>query len=234
MRILTFDTSTDLMYTGLCENNEIISERLIESTRERYSSALLIPTIIEILKENNLSMSDIGAIGINTGPGSFTGIRASVTVAKIFGQHLSVPVIGVSSLEIISLLNNSSRNSLCLMDARRGKAYMAEYFVNGKVKNEPCLISYQDAIDLAFNKDNNIYTDDKMYLLLMKENDFGNRLSNVTTMLTEFNMHKCTFGHNLIKLTNKYLSSKNGEKLLWHSLKPLYIQSPAITMPKVQ
>ena len=59
-----------------------MESEIIENHNEKYHSAFLIPVIVSILKKNNLVMQDINAIGTNVGPGSFTGIRVGVTVAK--------------------------------------------------------------------------------------------------------------------------------------------------------
>ena len=79
MKILTFDTSLDKTYVTLSDNEKILSDIIVENHNEKYHSAFLIPTIVSILKDNNLTMKDIDVIGTNIGPGSFTGIRACVT-----------------------------------------------------------------------------------------------------------------------------------------------------------
>ena len=77
LKVLTFNTgSSDKMFVTIGENSQVKSFRVVESTKEQYNSALLIPTIIELLNEQNLTMQDIDVIGVNIGPGSFTGIRA--------------------------------------------------------------------------------------------------------------------------------------------------------------
>jgi tRNA threonylcarbamoyl adenosine modification protein YeaZ len=234
MKILTFDTSTEFMYVGLSDDEKIISERMVESTKERYNSALLIPTIVELLNQNQYSMKDIEAIGVNIGPGSFTGIRASATVARILGQHLNIPVVGISSLEVISRANISDRDSLCLLDARRDKAYMAIYSNTGEIKQPPCAVSYDNAVNMAREGQFFILADNKMFSLISEGSyaHVDHRLSNVTTMLAENLIQKSFFGKSLIKLTSYYLKGNNTKKWLWYDLKPLYIQPPAITSVK--
>ena len=77
---------------------KILSSKIVTNTDNKYHSAFLISTIKELLKANNLTPQDIDAIGTNIGPGSFTGIRACTTVARMFAQQLDIPAVGISSL----------------------------------------------------------------------------------------------------------------------------------------
>lgn len=217
MKILTFDTSTETMYVTLGNDSDVEAYKIIETTEKSYNSAHLIPVIIELLQNQNLTMENIEAIGVNVGPGSFTGIRASATVAKVMAQQLDIPVVGVSSMEIYSLLNKTDKDSLCLLDARREKAYMAVY---GKNNTEPYAIEYENAIEYAKNNNFFIISDKKMSEIL-KESGLE------TLNLFEV---KENLGLFLTKLTYKYLQQSNPFK--WHDLKPLYIQPPPISAAK--
>ena len=101
MKTLTFDTSLDKTFVTLFDDEKMLASEIIENHNEKYHSAYLIPAIVEILKKNNLTMKDINVIGTNVGPGSFTGIRACVTVARVIAQQLEMPLVGISSLEIL-------------------------------------------------------------------------------------------------------------------------------------
>ena len=92
MKILAFDTCLDKMYVTISEDKTIISSKIVTNKDNKYHSAFLISTIKEILQENKLTPSDITAIGTNIGPGSFTGIRACTTVARVMAQQLNLPV----------------------------------------------------------------------------------------------------------------------------------------------
>ena len=102
MITLAFDTCLDKMYAVLKKDGEIISSRIVENKDNKYHSAFLISTLQEIMNENNIKPQDIDLIGVNIGPGSFTGIRACVTVARVMAQQLNCKAVGVSSLEILS------------------------------------------------------------------------------------------------------------------------------------
>ena len=74
------------MYLALGDDKKLISSKIVENTQTHYHSAFLISEIKNILKNNNLTVNDIDCIVTNVGPGSFTGIRACITVAKIYAQ----------------------------------------------------------------------------------------------------------------------------------------------------
>ena len=96
---LAFDTCLDKMYVTLVGGNDIIDSRVVVNHDEKYHSAFLISTIKEVLKRNNLEPENISLIATNIGPGSFTGIRACTTVARVMAQQLACKSIGISSLE---------------------------------------------------------------------------------------------------------------------------------------
>ncbi len=117
--ILAFDTCLDKMYVTLKSGDKVLSSRVVENHDEKYHSAFLISTIKDILKSNGLKPQDIDLICTNVGPGSFTGIRACTTVARVMAQQLGCKAIGVSSLEILSKLA-----PIVALDARKDKAYL--------------------------------------------------------------------------------------------------------------
>jgi len=239
MKILTFDTSTETMYVTLGNDSEVEAYKIIETTVKSYNSAHLIPVIIELLQSQNLTLQNIEAIGVNIGPGSFTGIRASATVAKVMAQQLDIPVVGVSSMEIYSLLNKTEEDTLVLLDARRGKAYMAVYGKHGEIILEPQANEYENTVKYAKNNDLFVISDKKMSEILKESSVECLNLCDV----------KENFGIFLAKLTYKYLSNQEqaaviarsaesttwqSNSLNWHNLKPLYIQPPPISMPKIK
>ena len=74
--------------------------------------------IKNILEENNLTLQDIDLFAVNHGPGSFTGIRAGVTVAKTLAKELNKNVIGINSLDILHKAYENLEPDIVL-DARR-------------------------------------------------------------------------------------------------------------------
>ena len=122
MKILAFDTCLDKTYITLAEDNKIIKSETILSDGENYHSAYLISTIVKVLKDSGLKPSDIDTVVTDIGPGSFTGIRACTTVARVLAQQLGINAIGISSLEILSEILGGK--DLVAMDAKKNKAYL--------------------------------------------------------------------------------------------------------------
>ncbi|MFA6989180.1 MAG: tRNA (adenosine(37)-N6)-threonylcarbamoyltransferase complex dimerization subunit type 1 TsaB [Candidatus Gastranaerophilaceae bacterium] len=218
MKILTFDTSLDKTYISLCDENETIS-KIIENTEGKYHSAYLISTIAALLRKKSFTMQDISAVGVNIGPGSFTGIRACVTVARVMGQTLEIPVLGICSLEIIATLNNTGKNVACFIDARKNKAYFALYSSENEVLTEPKLVELEEAVEIVKNNDYFVVSDKKMQEFLNKYE--------ITSQ--NFENSGVDFGKHLSKIVLKHIKNKD-KKYLWNELKPLYIQPPPVTM----
>lgn len=220
MKFLTFDTSLNKTYITLAEDEKILVSKIIESTDEKYHSALLIPTIVEILKSNNLTMQDIEAIGTNIGPGSFTGIRVCTTIARVFAQQLNGNLVGISSLQILSKINNTAKDSLVIMDARKNKAFCAVYSSEGDIIQEPSSLEKEDILELA-KQDYFIIADEKIHEYL-KSNDINS---------TNYETGDYQLGEFLAYFTYKSISN-SAEDFHWAKVKPLYIQPPSISKPK--
>ena|SRR5258706_13590948 len=71
-----------------------INEKRFDAIAKEKSSQQILPFIHEVLKKNKLTTSDIKEIEVNTGPGSFTGLRIGVAIANTLGWFLKVPVNG--------------------------------------------------------------------------------------------------------------------------------------------
>jgi len=218
MNVLVFDSSTDNMHVTLGRNSVAVDSRKVKTTETQYNSAFLVSTISAILSDNNLSMSDIQVIGVNIGPGSFTGMRASATVARVVAQQLNIPAVGVPSMQVYSVLNTTGKNTLCLMDARRGMAYVGVYRKNFEPVLEPCIMEYEKALEMAGSGEYFVVSDSRMARML--EN------------CVNFEQSEYDFGKTLLELTAKQLQDKGEGEYNWSKLKPLYIQSPPITMSK--
>lgn len=198
MITLAFDTCLDKMYAVLKKDGEIISSRIVENKDNKYHSAFLISTLQEIMNENNIKPQDIDLIGVNIGPGSFTGIRACVTVARVMAQQLNCKAVGVSSLEILSKI--SDNNPLVALDARKNCAYL---YYNGEIKGA---VPVDEVKNIISKGDYTVITDNKLKPVLGGISYQGNSypLGEILAGLAE---------------------QKNAEGN-WRKLKPLYIQPP--------
>lgn len=217
MKILTFDTCFNKTYICLSYNNNILENIVIPSNEDNYHSAYLIPELRNILVKHKILIKDLDAIGINIGPGSFTGIRAGITVARVLAQQFNTKLVGVSSMEILSKIN--SGNAVIALDARKNKVYFAEY-KNGKEVIPPSLLD-KDNLLSKINGDIPIIAD-KSISLYLSENSINS---------TSYEDNDSDFGLYLSQIVYNKLNDTNTDTN-WAKVKPLYIQKPSITMPK--
>ncbi len=221
MKILTFDTSLDKTYVALSKDGEILSSEIIENHNEKYHSAFLMPTIVSVLKENKLIMRDIDVVGTNVGPGSFTGIRACVTVARVFAQQLELPLVGISSMEILSYINNSSKDAIVVMDARKNQFYTAVYDKDGHEIQKPSLVDKSEMLKMDFY--NSFIISDFSTHNILEEFGYGSVI---------FSDEKPELGLFLNKIVYKKVKKSQAlrDEFYWAKLKPLYLQAPPISI----
>ncbi len=129
MRYLFIDTSNNLIISILENNKEIYC---FNSHETNQTSAQVMPILDEALTKTKLNIKDIDKIFVINGPGSFTGIRVGVTIAKTIGFCLNIPIIPLSELELLATTNTNTDYNISLIDARRGYVYGAIYDKNLK------------------------------------------------------------------------------------------------------
>ncbi|GAB4454797.1 MAG: tRNA (adenosine(37)-N6)-threonylcarbamoyltransferase complex dimerization subunit type 1 TsaB [Armatimonadaceae bacterium] len=99
MLILALETSGEICSVALSEGPELLS--VLRFRHERRLSERMPILVDALLKDRQVALTDIQGIAVGRGPGSFTGVRVAVTMAKVWGLALEVPVIGVSSLDAL-------------------------------------------------------------------------------------------------------------------------------------
>ena len=139
MRYLFIDTSNSLIISIL-ENNKVI---YCFNSPDNQTSAKVMPVLDEAFTKTNLNIRDIDKIFVVNGPGSFTGIRVGVTIAKTIGYCLNIPLIPLSELELLASTNTDTKYNISLIDARRGYVYGAIYDkeLNPYFKDQHILLS---------------------------------------------------------------------------------------------
>ncbi len=122
MITLLLDSSNTLLVVGLAKDDKIIDEIIYEAWQKQ--SEFMILEIEKILKRNEINPKEVGEIIVSKGPGSYTGVRIALTIAKIYGYALNIPVFAVSSLQ---MLEKRDEISICLMNARSQRSYFGVY-----------------------------------------------------------------------------------------------------------
>lgn len=125
MRYLYIDTSSSYLYTAIVENNKLISE--IKEEFGQSLSEVALPKIASMFEKTNLEAKDIDKIIVVDGPGSFTGIRIGITIAKVYSWSLNIPITTITSLESMALSSDEDKIHVPIINARRGYVYTAIY-----------------------------------------------------------------------------------------------------------
>lgn len=137
MKILAIDTSATAASAALCDENKIIGEFFI-NTKLTHSGTLM-PMVESLLANTNVQTSDITAVAVNCGPGSFTGVRIGVAAAKGLAFADDLPCIEVSTLESLAYNVQSANGIICpVMDARCSQVYNALFKCDGVKPERLC------------------------------------------------------------------------------------------------
>lgn len=154
MNILAIDTSTMISTVTIASNYEIIGD--FNVNQQKTHSESLVPMIEGLLDLLGMSIKDIDAYVIAKGPGSFTGLRIGMTVAKTLAQVHDKKLIPISTLE--ALANNSSSNYLRapMLDARGNRVYAAVYDKHETEVIKEDLYEIEDFIKLVDDLDEEV------------------------------------------------------------------------------
>mgnify|MGYP006300565465 CR=1 FL=1 len=124
MLILAIDTSTDNLGLALMESGQLRGEYNLSLKRQH--SEKLLPLMEEMFDIIGVQAKDLDGVAVSIGPGSFTGLRIGITTAKMLGKIFSIPVKGISTLEIMAA-SIEAEYILALLDARRDRVYYSFY-----------------------------------------------------------------------------------------------------------
>lgn len=139
---LFLDTSARALSIAILKDNEIMKEFYEELDRDLSSLTLL--KIKEMMEDIKILPNDIDQIICVDGPGSFTGLRIGVTIAKTYAWGLSKDLIKVSSLFTMATSITTSNYIIPLIDARRGYVYAGIYNDNYEVILKDQYIKLED------------------------------------------------------------------------------------------
>jgi tRNA threonylcarbamoyladenosine biosynthesis protein TsaB len=126
MLILGVETATEQVSCALGGHEGVLT--LYEVARGRRHAELLVPAIEFICRQADVTLDEVGAIAVDVGPGLFTGMRVGIATAKAMAQALRVPVIPITSVDLLAFpLRYANRPVAAVIDARRSEVYRAFY-----------------------------------------------------------------------------------------------------------
>ena len=144
---LILDTSDELLTIGLSDGEKLIYS-ICEYCQKQHSK-VLVSTIKKILFLNNIVFDDLKGIIITSGPGSFVGVRISLTVAKIFSFVLNIPIFTISTLRANSIVGCKN---IVLLDAKNNRTYIGVFDENGYMLENK--IINNEEVEIYINKYN--------------------------------------------------------------------------------
>lgn len=138
------DTCSSISNIGLLQNDKLIDKRVITSNNDLSNN--IFNYIIDLFNSNSIKVDDVKRIYVTIGPGSFTGIRTGVTIAKTFAWAKKIEIIPLSSLEVMASSSNDKVIIPCI-DARRGYVFAGVYDEYLNVIKEDSYIELSDLKD---------------------------------------------------------------------------------------
>ncbi len=219
MYILAFDTTASACSIILQEDNNVLSR--FHQTMEFGQSEVLIPAISEMLSHNNLNFTDLGLLLVCVGPGSFTGVRSSISAARTF--PLACPKLalgGVSAFDAYVLgLDENARADVnaVIIETKREDFYIQLFDKDLKKLTPPQALAYEDIMPLLRGK--------KVSLI-------GDGVERFLSRPSGLFFHSIQMPESLdINLLAKAGIKQYQDKRLDYP-KPLYLRAPDVSTPK--
>ena len=146
MKILAFDTAMAACSAAVVDPSlpEPLAAALIPM--ERGQAEALAPMVAQVMAEARLSFADIDRIAVTVGPGTFTGIRIGLALARGLGLARNIPVIGIDSLSAIAANETAAHPLLVVSDARNGEVYAAAFDSARRILKPPAILAAGEAL----------------------------------------------------------------------------------------
>lgn len=129
LKSLVIDTATSYLYIGMFEGDDCLEE--IYQKGHNDHSVTLMDELSKLFERLAFTPKDLDRIIVGVGPGSYTGVRVGVVVAKMLGYSLAIPVYTVSSLALLASASQNGR-VMAWIDARRKYAFIGGFDITDK------------------------------------------------------------------------------------------------------
>ena len=122
MLTLCIDTAYKYLTCALIEDDKILASASYECFKKQSEEVFI--ALDKVFKDANVNKKDIDSICISKGPGSYTGVRIAMSIAKTIGELFNIDVYTISTLRLYAANNE---NTMVIMDARANRAYVGVY-----------------------------------------------------------------------------------------------------------
>ncbi|MGM0601848.1 MAG: tRNA (adenosine(37)-N6)-threonylcarbamoyltransferase complex dimerization subunit type 1 TsaB [Bacillota bacterium] len=222
MLILGIDTSTEVLGLALADNKKIAAEYNLRLKRQH--SEKLLPLIKEMFKTFDINPSQIEAVAVSTGPGSFTGLRIGITAAKIISRINSIPIIGISTLEVMAASVKNDGIIIPLIDAGRNRFYYS-IFLRDNSELKTIFEAEAAELEVAAEKIKSEVEGREIYVVGEKSRESADilktKLDNVNHPGREFDYPRAAV---LAILGDEYIKQNREDDL--YKIKPEYLKKP--------
>lgn len=140
MYSLYIDTHMQTIIIVLFKDGKILSKMEQESNMSH--SVFTMPMIESIIKDNKITVDDLNEIIVVNGPGSFTGVRIGVTIAKTMAYSLDIPIKVISALEVLAV-SSTGEEKIAVISDRNGK-YVGKFNKENKILDDYVYIANKD------------------------------------------------------------------------------------------
>ena len=123
MTVFYIDTTSRELYTGIVQDNKLLIQK--KECLSNNLSTFTVDVVAKMFEEANIYPKDIDKIIVVNGPGSFTGIRIGVTLAKIYAYSFNIPITTITSLEAMKESVDTNKLIVPILNARRNACYAA-------------------------------------------------------------------------------------------------------------
>ena len=199
MNLFYIDTSSSYLYAGIICNG--VLKASIKKNFGKDLSKYALNEVKKLFDDVNILPNDINKIIVVSGPGSFTGIRIGMTIAKIFAFMLKKDIISISSLEAMAFSSNSNMIKVPILDARRGFVYSGVYDENNNILLEDQYISLDKLTKF-------LKTMEKEYLFITNDSKLSN-------------LNRIKYDPDILKIVNLV---KDRKSINPHLVEPLYLK----------
>ena len=187
--IFYIDTSSSTLVAGLIKDDMLLGE--IKETLGKDLSTNTLYLIEKMFNECSVDVNDINKIIVVNGPGSFTGIRIGITIAKTYAWALQKKITTISSLEAMSVSTKEEKNKIPYIDARRGYVFAGIYNNNNELVLENQYIKFDDLLEIAtkLNAPHVFISNDKLIEQQIEYNPDILEIVNYSKFKEEINPH---------------------------------------------
>ena len=158
MITILLDSSNTNLSVGIARDNLLLEYISYEAWQRQ--SEYMIPELDKLLSKYNVSRDEIKEVMVAKGPGSYTGVRIAITIAKTIATALDTKLYAVSSLRVQKACKNPS---ICLINARSGRSYIGVY-EDDKVLLDDQIMKNEDVLNYIKEHPNYSVCGDVKYL----------------------------------------------------------------------